>query len=274
MSTIKQSDLPLISIITVVLNGEKTIERTIKSVIQQSYGNWEYIIIDGESSDRTPEIIAKYRDRISHYLREKDLGIYDAMNKGIKLASGEVIGILNSGDWYTQNSLETVSQMAKCQQSQIISGAMIRFDEQKDITFKLNKTHQDLAQHIHQGMPINHPATFVSKNTYKKLGLFNLNYQICGDYDFIYRAYYSEEIEFDFTPEVLAHMSLGGVSEKLSSLLIRCKEHYQIEKGSVTLPLNLMRRIIWLVANLFKHFIRNNLNSKLMMHYYQLRHGI
>ena len=268
------SSLPLISIVTVVFNGEATIAKTIESVIGQDYPNWEYIIIDGGSSDRTVEIIASYQDYITHWISEADSGIYDAMNKGIELAQGEIIGIINSGDWYSQNSLTVVGKLAKNSGADIITGAMIRFDTEKEISFKLTKDTCDLERNIHWGMPINHPATFVSKNTYKKLNKFNNQYQICADYDLIYRAYYTQGIKFEFTPEVLAHMSLGGISEQFSSLVIRSREHFQIEGDRTFFLLNLTRRIYWLIINSLKHLVRNSFSPKLIMRYYQLRHGI
>ena len=98
-----------ISIITVVLNGEKTLERTIKSVINQSYKNFEHIVIDGGSTDGTIKILKKYSKKISYWKSEKDKGIYDAMNKGIKKSKGNIIGILNSDDYYLKNALKIVN---------------------------------------------------------------------------------------------------------------------------------------------------------------------
>ncbi len=102
-------EIKLISIITVVKNAESTIEKCIKSVLNQNYKNIQYIIIDGNSSDKTMSTINKYKDKISVVLSENDKGIWDAMNKGIKLAKGEIIGFLNSDDYYYENSLQTVN---------------------------------------------------------------------------------------------------------------------------------------------------------------------
>lgn len=274
MSQPKQSATPLISVITVVLNGEATIGKTIESVINQSYSHWEYIIIDGASSDRTLEIIASYQDkRITHCISEADSGIYEAMNKGIALAKGDFIGILNSGDRYIVDTLATVNQTAQDTTAAIITGAMVRFDVKESIYFKLNKTFVDLQKNIHWGMPINHPATFVRSDVYRQLGGFNSEYRICADYDLIYRAYF-QKVEFAFTSEVLAYMSLGGVSEQFSSLTTRCREHFLIERAYTPLIVNLSRRVCWLLVNLTKHLLKSRLSSRLMMQYYQLRHGI
>ncbi len=102
------SKLPLVSIITVVYNGAKTLEQTILSVLNQTYKNIEYIIIDGESTDGTLDIIEMYRDKISTCISEPDEGLYDAMNKGVSIANGELIGIINSDDWFEKNAVELV----------------------------------------------------------------------------------------------------------------------------------------------------------------------
>ena len=107
--SLKKYNKNYISIITVVLNAEKTIERTIKSIINQSYNKYEIIIIDGGSTDGTIDIIKKYKKKISYWISKKDQGIYHAMNKGIKKSSGNIIGILNSDDYYLKNALRTVN---------------------------------------------------------------------------------------------------------------------------------------------------------------------
>ncbi len=130
----EDQDKPLVSIITVCLNSEKTIEQTIQSVINQTYPNIEYIIIDGKSTDRTLEIIDKYKGKISILVSESDEGIYDAMNKGLKLATGELIGIINSDDWYESDAVETiVNSFLADRNVQVIYGNMDVYDQDKFI---------------------------------------------------------------------------------------------------------------------------------------------
>ena len=118
------SNQPLISIITVVRNGEVHLEEAIKSVLNQSYGNIEYVVIDGNSTDSTLDIIRKYEDRIDYWISEPDKGISDAFNKGIALCKGEWIGIINADDWYELDTFNNIIQQAKASNSSVIYGNM------------------------------------------------------------------------------------------------------------------------------------------------------
>ena len=189
----KTSSIPLVTIVTVVLNGEKYLEETIQSVINQTYDNIEYIIIDGGSTDGTLEIIHKYEAVIDYWVSEPDGGIYDAMNKGIQLATGELIGLINSDDWYLSNAVSTVAdKYTKEFQNErvIISGGIFWIDSEGKIMFPVPRSEKFLVERINWEMPLNHPATFVASDVYAILGLFNLKYQIGADYDFIHKAYW------------------------------------------------------------------------------------
>ena len=270
------NSLPLVSIITVVFNGELELETTIKSVVEQSYNNIEYIIIDGASSDRTLEIIGKYKSQIDYWCSEPDAGIYDAMNKGIKAAQGEIIGLINCGDTYLENAiLEIVNiynQYIEYYPFLVITGAMSRFDLERNYKFRIEKNQKLLDTKINRGMPLNHPATFISKDTYDKLGLFNNKYRICGDYDLIFRLYNNSLVQFIFTEQELADMKLGGVSEKFSSIWIRCQEHFQIRKYHLSLLHNLWICCSWLSITATKFTIKKIISNSLMSFYYSWRH--
>ena len=202
------------SIITVAYNSEKTIERTIKSVLNQSFKNFEYIIIDGNSTDKTNDIINKYKDQFAGgitHISEPDKGIYDAMNKAILLAKGKVIGLLNSDDFYFENTLSMVYDVYKETDSKtVITGELIfksKDGEQLLRTSKerfLNKT-----KHYKNG--VRHPATFVPKVIYDDLGLFNLDYKIASDAELMYRIY-KANYEFKFVNKPLLVMYDGGAS--------------------------------------------------------------
>ena len=227
---VKSTKNPLISIVTVVFNDRQHLPATIESVIEQSYPNVEYIIIDGGSTDGTVEAIEQYESHLSYWISESDRGIYDAMNKGIAQAQGELIGILNSGDRYSPNALQQVARLYRdCPEQLIITGAMIRFDPKTQVEFVQRRQPADLAQKINLGMPINHPATFVTKCVYQTIGCFDPEFKIGGDYDLIYRAYH-EGIKFVFTDSVLALMSMGGISEKLAGIRIRAREAMQVRQ--------------------------------------------
>ncbi len=267
---------PLVSIITVVFNGEKDLEETILSVISQSYQNLEYIIIDGKSSDRTLDVIYKYNNQVDYWISEPDEGIYDAMNKGIMAATGEIIGLINCGDTYTHNAVEEVVKVYQSvadNQYLVITGAMYRFDPEKNIKFKIVKDREKLQKSINKTMPINHPATFVTKAIYTKLGAFDSQYRICGDYDLIFRMYHSSLVNFVFIDRELAYMKLGGISEQFSSFWIRCQEHFTIRKERIFLLTNLTICSYWYLKTVTKYCFRNLLNNSLLSLYYSVKHN-
>jgi glycosyltransferase involved in cell wall biosynthesis len=173
----------MISIITVVYNGEKTIRQTLDSVCNQSVLPDEYIIVDGLSSDSTLTIVRKYMEKYPFIklISEKDDGIYDAMNKGIKLAKGKLIGIINSDDWYEANAFEKMSEAFIENGSGVYYGIMRNILNEKE--FYLERVNQEfLAQKM-----IQHPSTFVSADIYRDYGLFDLNYKISSDLELFIR---------------------------------------------------------------------------------------
>ncbi|MEL7834101.1 glycosyltransferase family 2 protein [Fodinibius sp. Rm-B-1B1-1] len=217
------SRLPKISIITVSYNAENTIERTIRSVLKQNYeGELEYIIIDGGSTDKTKEIIRKYGDDLK-WISENDEGIYDAMNKGIRMATGDWIGILNSDDWYAKNTLNIVGRYAQ-EKSDInfLIGKMGRVN----ITGTIGKK---VSPPDHQSgilEPNNHPATFVKKDAYLKMGLYNLAYNIASDMELIMRAKQHPQIQMGSIDFLLTYMQEGGISNGFLGSI----ERFRIEK--------------------------------------------
>lgn len=197
-----------VTIITVCYNSEKTIEKTILSIISQSYRNIEYIIIDGGSTDNTMQIIYKYRNNISLYISEPDDGIYDAMNKGIKYSTGDIIGIVNSDDWLERDALEKVVKYSALatDKNYIMCGCMNMIKDGK--VLKVNKSYP---ANLWEGMTICHPATFISRQVYEVIGKYNTNYRIAADYDLLLRAK-TKNINFIEVPEVFTNFSFGGVS--------------------------------------------------------------
>ena len=181
MKNVKNNSYPLITIITVVFNSEKYLEDAIKSVINQTYPNVEYIIIDGGSTDGTLDIIRKYEDKIDCWISEKDCGIYDAINKGIKLARGDIIGILNSDDYYYPEALDIVVKYF--QKGYDFVFGTINYNNEAVIT----GFYPEKIDYKMQVFPSHSAGFFVKKELHEKVGLYKLKYRISSDYDFIYK---------------------------------------------------------------------------------------
>ena len=216
-----------VSIITVVYNAVDTIERTIKSVLDQDYENVEYIIIDGASTDGTTDILKKYKSKISRIISEPDDGIYYAMNRGIQEATGEVIGILNSDDWYEKNVLSQIIKVFETRETDIVYGKIKRVYNNGKIEEVDRVVPLDT---IWYNMAVYHPATFVRKSVYNKVGYFDTSYRIASDYDFILRCYI-DNIKFTYYNQYLTNFSLGGVS---SNMLACTKEHIKIAQKYIS----------------------------------------
>ena len=268
--------LPLVTIITVVFNGEKYLEQTIQSVINQNYDNVEYIIIDGGSTDGTVDIIRKYEDKIDYWVSEPDGGLYYAMNKGIQLATGELIGLINSDDIYNDGTVSKVTdQYVNPQKLRfvIISGSIFRTDSQGNIKIRLYTSHKSLEEKIEWRMPLHHPATFVSCDVYKTIGAFNTKYKIAGDYDFIYRAFHSHKVKFLIIDDFLTSMRLGGLSEEgIMSIWIKAKESFQVRKDNISLAKNFLIFVFVLLVNGIKQIVKPLLSEPLLSTYYRYRH--
>lgn len=195
------------TIITIVFNDKNHIEQTIRSIIDQQIPHIEYIIIDGGSTDGTVEIIEKYLAHIDLFVSEKDEGIVDAFNKGIRKATGDMIGLVNSGDFLEKGALKKVSDLSQQSNAGVIYGNMQYWlDGKKEYVYKAD--HHMLPQF----MSLNHPAVFVKKEIYDTYGLFDEAYTLAMDYDLMLRLY-TQHVKFIYINEILSNMSLGGVSD-------------------------------------------------------------
>jgi len=204
---------PLISVITVVFNGEMYLEQAMQSVINQA-ANIEYIVIDGGSSDGTLGIIAKYENHIDSWTSEPDQGIFDAMNKGIKKATGEFIGMLNADDWYEPGILEKVKdKIAGFQgpiENRVIYCDHYWYDEDLSPGDKIKRKSE---MKYWRGMTISHQAMFVHGSVYEKLGLYNLEYRFASDYEFFLRMI-KAGVVFDKLDVYGINFRKGGTSTK------------------------------------------------------------
>jgi glycosyltransferase involved in cell wall biosynthesis len=203
-----------VSIITVVFNGVQTIRQCIESVLGQDFPFIEYIIIDGNSTDGTQEVIRSYGNAIGRFVSEPDSGIYDAMNKGIQIASGDVIGILNADDFYAYPSVikEVVNQMTKGN-FEACYGDLQYLDASNEEIVK----RQWISGKYNSGAFLNgwmppHPTFFVRKEVYDKLGKFRLDLGSAADYELMLRFIHKGRISITYVPKVLVKMRIGGVS--------------------------------------------------------------
>tara|TARA_B100000963_G_scaffold273605_1_gene241817 strand:- start:4 stop:774 length:771 start_codon:yes stop_codon:yes gene_type:complete len=216
-----------ISIITVALNSANTIEDTIKSIISQDYKNIEYIVIDGGSTDRTLEIIKKYKSNISFFSSEQDDGIYDAMNKGIVAATGDIIGILNSDDFYPNSFI--VSNVAKSfikYSCDAVYGDLV-YVKSNDVS-KIKRYWQAgyyTTSKIKNGWMLPHPTFFVKKIMYERYGYYDTGLKSSADYEMILKLLYKYNISAYYIPMILVKMRVGGESNR--SLLNRIKANRQ-----------------------------------------------
>ena len=217
-----------ISIITVTYNSEKYLEQTIISVIEQNYKNIEYIIIDGGSTDNTIQIINKFKNNINYFISESDKGIYDAMNKGIKIATGDVIGFLNSDDiYYDNNVLENIVN-AFTNNIDCLYGNIYFVDSNN-----INKIVRDysgknfsLNQFAFGHMPP-HPSFYASKKLYNIVGFFKSGYKIAADFDFLVRALINNNAKYMYINLPFVKMRSVGVSSTFKNKILLNQEIFR-----------------------------------------------
>lgn len=200
--------IPKISIITITYNSEKTLEQTIQSVVGQDYNNIEYLIIDGGSTDKTLDIVERYRDKISFVISEPDKGISDAFNKGIFYATGEIIGIINSDDIYLPGALKAIAD-SYSPEIDVYRGNTVIWNEATKTKISVKPT---------MSFPLNkrikyvcHPSTFVAKKAYEKWGGFQEKFRYQMDADLLYR-FYCNHAKFKYVGQDLAVFKLGGAT--------------------------------------------------------------
>jgi len=238
-----------ISIITVCYNSAKTLENTIQSVLAQTHPAFEYIIVDGNSTDGTLDIIKKYsHSKNLKWISEPDQGLYDAMNKGIKLCSGEYIGILNSDDlFYSDNTLQEVNSfLEQHPQQDAITGNIVQHRDGKIIREYSSK--KWTPEKLKIGFMPPHPSIFIKKSIFEKYGLYTLGYKIAADYEMIIRFFLKNKISFLYSGITTTSMLVGGASSSgLTSYKTITKE---IEKAFAQnkikySPIKVKYRALW-----------------------------
>lgn len=228
-----------ISIITTTYNSEKTVAETLESVLAQDYTDYEHIIVDGASKDNTMKIVKQYEEKYGgklKYISEKDKGLYDAMNKGIEMATGDVIGLLNSDDKYANNQvLSKIANAIKKTNSDGIHANLLYMDPEtmtKPVRKWITKS-----TNIRKGNITAHPTLYLKKEVYDEVGNYNLDYKIVADYDFMIRVLKDNKYKLEHINEYLIHMRAGGVSSNgLKGYVNNMKEAYKVLKNNKVKP--------------------------------------
>lgn len=257
---------PHISIVTICFNSAITIERTIMSVLAQTYENYEYILVDGGSKDETIDMIKKYEPLFEGRMKwksEPDTGIYNAMNKGIARASGDIIGIVNSDDWLEPNALSIVAELAEKEENKndalYCGSVFFHYANGEKQLFPSSR------ERFYAGIPHHsynfgayHPATFVGKKVYETVGNFDENFKIEADTDFIYRCY-KENKKFVFTDLPLSNMADGGASNDINLRKYYREKQYFIKKNNLHGVAALTTMLKFLVRIILKKYLPTGL---------------
>ncbi len=221
-----------ISIITSCFNREKTIRDSIESVLRQDYTDIEYIIIDGASSDRTTQIIKEYINNISLFISEPDKGMYEGINKGIKRATGDIIGLLHSDDiLYSPHTITHIAELFKKTNSDLIYGNGLFVDSndlnkivRKWISGPFNRNK------VKRGWLPLHPTVYIRKECFKKLGYYDESFKIAADSDFLVRYLYKNILDVSYIDEYIVKMRMGGASTDLQKTTQKWKEDIRMYK--------------------------------------------
>lgn len=214
-----------LSIITITYNAADALEETMQSVLSQDYENFEYIIIDGGSTDGTQQVVEKYMAKLSHFVSEPDNGIYDAMNKGIRLAKGDIVGMINAGDhYYPETFSRVVGAMQTCDLSRTILWGDVQYEHSGRVKgFR--------PENVKRGAFAPHPSMFCPRAVYERIGLYDTGFRLMGDYDFMYRAVNVAEVEALYLPELLAFYKEGGLSDRNVGECLREELAAKIKNG-------------------------------------------
>lgn len=220
-----------ISVITAVYNNHDTIADAINSVLSQTYADVELIVIDGGSSDGTLDVLQGYGDKLNKLVSEPDQGIYDALNKGLKLATGDVIGFLHSDDLYAdQRVLARIAEGFANSKVDALYGDLVYVGKgNEDKVVRYWRAGEFSSDKLHYGWMPPHPTLYVKREVYERIGLFDTKFRIAADYDFMLRLLSLENISLAYIPELLVKMRLGGASNRsLKNLFRKSREDYEV----------------------------------------------
>ncbi len=248
-------EFPKISIITVVYNAIHTIERTITSVLSQNYPNLEYIVIDGGSNDGTIEILKRYQSGFAFFVSESDNGIYDAMNKGLAVASGEIVGFLNADDFYNKKILLDLANGYLSHKFDYTFGSIDLYDKNNNYI----ESYMPLSKDIFLTkdtfvMPSPHMSFFITKSMLDKIGIFNLNYRSSADYDFMLRTIKVSRNVWYFPHSVGGYSTIG-----YSNSYYQYYENYLILKSH---HVRFIKRMVFIMTSILKYSVDRHMPKK------------
>lgn len=245
-----------ISIITVVYNGEKYLRDCIESVITQNYPEIEYIVIDGKSTDGTLAIIQQYRGHIQHFVSEKDKGLYDALNKGIALATGEVVGILNADDRLADNSIiaQVVNAFKASENTEGVYGDLNYIHPDNGKIIRKWRSKQANWLDIEKGWMPAHPTLYIKRNLFNLYGNYVLDMGSAADYDLILRFFHSHKLKAVYLPVLMVEMRVGGLSNRSFSARLHAFKHDYLAliRNSVPYPVCVVLKKKWLKIRQFE----------------------
>jgi len=230
-----------ISIITVCYNSEKHIKTAIESVINQTYLDIEYIVVDGASKDRTVDIIKSYGDKITKMVSEPDKGIYDAMNKGFQLATGDYLALINSDDFYMSNDAieNVVNELNKKQTDSLFADLIYVEENNTDKQVRYWKSNEFVKGSFKKGWHPAHPTFFVKNEIYKKYGYFDLSFKLAADFELMLRFLEKYQISSCYLSKPIIKMRLGGATNKnfknIYNQNIECYRAFKVNDLSVSI---------------------------------------
>ncbi len=240
-----------VSIVTVTYNSAASIHRTIESVLAQDYPHIEYIIVDGNSTDSTMEVIREYGNRIARVISEPDEGIYDAMNKGIALATGDIVGVLNSDDFFTHDSVvSTIAGQFDGSIDALYGDVQFVSDTTGKVT-RYYSSQKFRPSRLKQGLSPAHPTFYVKREFYERYGNYNIRYKIAADFD-LFARFFQTPMRYRYIQEPLVTMRQGGISTRIGSklqlnqeIVTSCKQN-----GIRTNWFRVLSRYVWKIGEL------------------------
>ena len=222
-----------ISILTICYNRVKTIEETIQSVLSQDYPNIDYILIDGASTDGTQAVIEKYQNQLTTYISEPDKGMYHAINKGLAMATGDIVGLVHSDDTFYDEKVisKMVEAFLNAPDADAVygDGLYVTNDETQKIVRNRIGGHFSLRKLENGWLPL-HPTVYIKRNVLEKYGLYDTTFKIASDTEFLLRYLYKEKIKIAYLPIYFVKMKMGGLSTSQSKALEVLKEDYLVYK--------------------------------------------